>query len=80
MLLVVIGLSSFPFAAEDTLLWLSWLIVIAAVVLMAYVFISMNRDRILSLLAGDYTRQIQLDRGLYHAPAYLWADTYSWST
>ena len=52
ILLVVIGLSSFPFTAEDTLLWLSWGVVITAVTSMSYVFISMNRDRILSLLAG----------------------------
>lgn len=52
MVLVVVSLTSYPFAAANILQWVSWIVVIGAVAAMAYVFISMNRDRVLSLLEG----------------------------
>jgi hypothetical protein len=52
ILLALLAMSSYPFAQRDTLLTIAWLFVASAVGTMGYVFISMNRDRVLSLCSG----------------------------
>ena len=52
ILMMLLAVSSYPFGHRDTLLWIAWLAVGSAVGAMLYVFVSMNRDRVLSLLQG----------------------------
>jgi hypothetical protein len=52
MILMLMAISSYAFPSETFLLWFSWATVLSAVGVMLYVFGSVNRDRIMSLLAG----------------------------
>jgi hypothetical protein len=58
ILLTLLAMSSYPFAQHDTLLVLAWLTVLCAMIAMGYVFITMNSDRVLSLLSGSTPGQI----------------------
>jgi hypothetical protein len=58
ILLMLLAVSSYPFGHRDTLLWIAWLAVGSAVGAMLYVFVSMNRDRVLSLLQGTTPGQL----------------------
>jgi hypothetical protein len=52
MLLMLLAVSTYPFPQREELLWYSWFVVLSAVAGTLYVFFSMNRDRIVSLLSG----------------------------
>jgi len=52
MLLMLLAVSTYPFPHREELLWYSWFVVLSAVAGTLYVFFSMNRDRIVSLLSG----------------------------
>jgi hypothetical protein len=52
ILLTLLAMNSYPFEQRDTLLTIAWLAVLSAVSVMGYVLVTMNRDRVLSLLAG----------------------------
>jgi hypothetical protein len=52
MLLMLFAVSSYPFPARDSLLWFSWFVVLAAVGSMMWMFFSLNRDRVASMIAG----------------------------
>ena len=58
ILMMLLAVSSYPFGHRDTLLWIAWLAVGSAVGAMLYVFVSMNRDRVLSLLQGTTPGQL----------------------
>ena len=52
MLLMLFAVSSYPFPARDALLWFSWMVVFATVGSMMWMFFSLNRDRVASMIAG----------------------------
>jgi len=52
ILLTLLALSSYPFSMRDALLTIAWITVLSAVTGMFYVFFTMNRDQVLSMLAG----------------------------
>jgi hypothetical protein len=52
MLLMLFAVSSYPFPARDDLLWFSWFVVVATVGSMMWMFFSLNRDRVASMIAG----------------------------
>lgn len=52
ILLTLLALSSYPFSMRDALLTIAWITVLSAVSGMFYVFFTMNRDQVLSMLAG----------------------------
>jgi len=52
MLLMLFAVSSYPFPARDDLLWFSWFVVLATVGSMMWMFFSLNRDRVASMIAG----------------------------
>ncbi len=52
VLMMLLAASAYPFPASDDLLWFSWALVVIAVASTTWMFVSMNRDRVVSLLAG----------------------------
>jgi hypothetical protein len=52
MLLMLFAISSYPFPMSDRLLWFSWAVVVVTVGAMVWMFVSANRDRVMSLIAG----------------------------
>lgn len=52
MLLMLLAISSYPFPMADRLLWFSWTAVVVTVGSMAWMFVSANRDRVISLISG----------------------------
>lgn len=52
ILAMLLALSSYPFLQSATLLWMSWVVLLAAIGLGLVVFVQINRNRILSMLSG----------------------------
>ncbi len=52
ILAMLLALSSYPFRQGATLVWMSWIALLAAIGLGVVVFVQINRDRILSMLSG----------------------------
>jgi hypothetical protein len=52
MLLMLFAISSYPFPMADRLLWFSWTAVVVTVGSMVWMFVSANRDRVISLISG----------------------------
>lgn len=52
MLLMLFAISSYPFPMLDRLLWFSWAVVAVTVGAMVWMFLSANRDRVISLISG----------------------------
>ena len=52
MLLMLFAISSYPFPTLDRLLWFSWAVVVGTVGAMVWMFVSANRDRVISLISG----------------------------
>jgi hypothetical protein len=52
LLAMILAVSQYPFPARDTMLWWSWIVLLSAVAVTILVFVQMNSDRILSMLAG----------------------------
>lgn len=62
ILLMLLALSSYPFAQRESLVWFSWSFVLPGVGAMLYVFASINRDRIVSVLSGTTPGRLDLTR------------------
>jgi hypothetical protein len=58
MLLMLFAISSYPFPARNDLLWFSWIAVLVTVGSMMWMFFSLNRDRVASMIAGTTPGQI----------------------
>jgi hypothetical protein len=52
VLLMLLAASSYPFPLSNDLLWFGWVLVIAAAGSATWMFMSMNRDRVISLISG----------------------------
>ncbi len=52
VLLMLMAASSYPFPYGDDLLWFGWALVIAAAGSTSWMFLSMNRERVISLISG----------------------------
>jgi hypothetical protein len=52
MLLMLFAVSAYPFPTRDHLLWFSWGMVIATVGSILWMYFSLNRDRVISLICG----------------------------
>ena len=52
VLLMLLAASSYPFPSSNDLLWFGWVMVIAAAGSTTWMFASMNRDRVISLISG----------------------------
>lgn len=52
VLAMVLAVSAYPFPAHDTLLWVSWTVLLATVAISLYVFVSINRNPIVSMFSG----------------------------
>ncbi|HUA33672.1 MAG TPA: hypothetical protein VMA09_08700 [Candidatus Binataceae bacterium] len=52
VLLMLMAASSYPFPYGDDLLWFGWALVIAGAGSTTWMFLSMNRERVLSLISG----------------------------
>jgi hypothetical protein len=52
ILLMLFAISSYPFPMSDHLLWFSWAVVVVTVGAMVWMFLSANRDRVISLISG----------------------------
>jgi hypothetical protein len=52
MLLMLFAISSYPFPTLDLLLWFTWAVVVVTVGAMVWMFVSANRDRVISLISG----------------------------
>jgi hypothetical protein len=64
MLLMLFAVSSYPFPARDDLLWFSWLVVVATAGSIMWMFFSLNRDRVASLIAGTTPGQTDWNSAL----------------
>ena len=64
MLLMLFAISSYPFPMSDRLLWFSWAMVVAAVGAMVWMFVSANRDRVMSLTSGTTPGSIDWNASL----------------
>jgi hypothetical protein len=49
---MLFAISSYPFPMADRLLWFSWTAVVVTVGSMVWMFVSANRDRVISLISG----------------------------
>jgi hypothetical protein len=61
VLAMVLAVSVYPFPAHDTLLWVSWGVLLATIALTLYVFVSINRNPILSMITGTEPGQFNWD-------------------
>ena len=52
MLLMLVAVSSYPFPMWDNLLWFSWAVVVITGGAIVWMFVSANRDRVMSLISG----------------------------
>jgi len=52
MLLMLFAISSYPFPMSDRLLWFSWAVLVVTAGAMVWMFVSANRDRVMSLISG----------------------------
>jgi hypothetical protein len=64
MLLMLFAISSYPFPMSDRLLWFSWAVVVATVGAMVWMFMSANRDRVMSLISGETPGRIDWNTSL----------------
>ena len=52
VLAMMLAISVYPFPAHDTLLWVGWTVLLASVATSLYVFVSINRNLIISMISG----------------------------
>jgi hypothetical protein len=52
VLAMMLATSTYPFPNHNTLLWLSWVVLLSAIAICISVFVSINRDRVISMLSG----------------------------
>jgi hypothetical protein len=51
-LAMTLAVSGYPFQGHDTMLWFSWVVLLSVIATILIVFIQINRDRVVSMLAG----------------------------
>ncbi len=61
VLAMVLAVSVYPFPAHDTLLWVGWTVLLATVVVSLYVFVSINRNPIVSMFSGTQPGKFNWD-------------------
>jgi hypothetical protein len=64
MLLMLFAISSYPFPMSDRLLWFSWAVVVVTAGAMVWMFVSANRDRVISLISGTTPGRIDWNASL----------------
>ena len=52
LLALMLGVSSYPFPQRDTIAMLSWVILLSVIGYMFFIFVQINRDRVVSMLLG----------------------------
>jgi hypothetical protein len=52
LLTMMLAASVYPFVQRDTLLWVSWIVLLTAVAIGVIVFVQISRSRIVSMLYG----------------------------
>jgi hypothetical protein len=65
VLLMLLAASSYPFPFSDDLLWFGWALVIVAAVSTTWMFLSMNRDRVISLISGTTPGTVNWNSALF---------------
>src|SRR5260370_40824115 len=64
MLLMLLAISCSPLPMSDRLLGFSWAVVIVTVGAMVWMFVSANRDRVMSLISGTTPGRIDWNASL----------------
>jgi hypothetical protein len=59
---MMLAMSVYPFPAHNTLLWISWLVLLVTIFVVFWVFTSINRNRIISMLSGTTPNAFSWDR------------------
>jgi hypothetical protein len=59
---MLITTTSYPFQPRESLLWFSWVGILTSVAVTIYVFVKINRDKTLSLLAGTTPGRLNVTR------------------
>jgi hypothetical protein len=62
LLLVLLAVSSYPFANADSMLRLTWTLTLIAILVSVVVLIQMNRDRVLSVFSSGVPGQVDWNR------------------
>jgi hypothetical protein len=52
LLAMMLAASTYPFPQHDTIAWLSWTMLLVVIAVMILIFVQINRDRVISMLAG----------------------------
>jgi hypothetical protein len=52
VLAMMMAASAYPFVQRDTLLWLSWLVLLTVIAIDVIIFVQISRSRIISMLYG----------------------------
>ena len=61
VLAMMLALSVYPFPAHDTLLWVGWTVLLTAIAVSLCVFVSINRNSIISMISGSDPGQFNWD-------------------
>jgi hypothetical protein len=61
VILMLFATACYPFPEQDRLMWFNWAVVLITVGLSAFVFFSINRDRVMSMLAGTTPGKVTLN-------------------
>src|SRR5262249_35135751 len=61
VLAMMLAISAYPFPARDTLLLVSWIVLLTAILVVLSVFVSINRNPILSMITGTDPGQFNWD-------------------
>jgi len=64
MLMMLFAISSYPFPMSDRLLWFSWAVVVVTAGAMVWMFVSANRDRVMSLISGTTPGRVNWNASL----------------
>ena len=61
VIMILFATVCYPFPSSDRLVWFNWGFILVTVGLSVYVFFSMNRDRVMSMLAGTTPGKVSLN-------------------
>ena len=64
-LVMLIAASSYPFPRSDTILRFGWMVLLVMVVIGLFIFVQMNRDKLLSLLSGGTPGKIDWNSAFF---------------
>jgi hypothetical protein len=59
MLLLLLAITSYPLQPHDLILLLGWLLILSVVIITLAIFIDMDRDKVLSVLAGSVPGRVE---------------------